>query len=361
MHESIFIAGGAAALVGGASILVRGSSGLAARLGIPPLVIGLTVVAFGTSAPELAVNLRAASSGHTAMALGNVIGSNIFNILFVLGASAIAAPIAAARGVMGRDVPLLIAMTAAMGMVIADGTLSRADGVALAAAGVAYTTLLLMSGRDKGAGPATSRPLRASVALMFVAAGVVLLAAGARWIVDAASSIARRANVDELAVGLTIVAAGTALPEVVTSLVAAVRGQREISIGNIVGSNIFNVVFVLGLTGFVAREPLQVDLHAIRFDLPVLMIVSMVLWPLLAMTVSRVMGAVLLAHYAFYVAFVWLGLSGHPAAGRLGSVWAVLSLVTIAVIVGRWLHGIAIPSSRGPDREAPGWTTGTAD
>ena len=256
------------ALVGGAELLVRGASKLAAALGISPIVIGLTVVAFGTSAPELAVSVRAALfEGQADIALGNVVGSNIFNVLGVLGLSAAVASLVVAQRLVRLDVPIMIGASLLAFALALDGRVGRIDGALMLALGIGYTVLTVRLGRRE------SRAVEAEYAREFgerskagghlvnaglVLAGLALLVVGANWLVDGASAIARAFGVSELLIGLTVVAAGTSLPELATSVIAAVRGERDIAVGNVVGSNIFNLFIVLGASALAAPEGVAV-------------------------------------------------------------------------------------------------------
>jgi cation:H+ antiporter len=308
------LAGGFALLVLGGNALVHGASALAARLGISPLVIGLTVVAWGTSAPELAVSLRAALADKADLALGNVVGSNIFNLLGVLGASALVAPLAVSRRVIRLDMPILIALSTLVYLLALDRRIGRMDGLLFLAAGAAYTALLLRSSRAESdpaerAARGPSLPLQ----LGLVAAGLALLVVGAGWLVAGASQIARGMGVSELVIGLTVVAVGTSLPEVAASVVAAFRGERDIAVGNVVGSNIFNITAVLGLTAGVTTGGLPVADAALAFDIPVMLAVAVACLPVLytGASVTRGEGALLVAYYGAYSLYLVLAAQRH--------------------------------------------------
>lgn len=255
----MFVAG-LAALVLGANLLVRGASKLALRLGLSPLVVGLTVVAFGTSAPEMAVSAGAVMSGKTELALGNAVGSNIFNVLFILGIAALITPLAVARQVIRQEVPVMIGASVLVMVMAIDGRLSTFDGVLMLGSMIGYTVLLIVQSRrepqdagaegsDAGGSDASSTSWDASLPaqLGLIAAGLVLLVGGSQAMVTAAVHFARLLGLSETVIGLTIVAAGTSLPEVAASVTAAIKGQRDIAVGNVVGSNIFNLLGVLGL------------------------------------------------------------------------------------------------------------------
>jgi cation:H+ antiporter len=344
---------GLALLIAGAELLVRGASRLAAALGVSPLVIGLTVVAYGTSSPEMAVSVDAALRGQTDMALGNVVGSNIFNVLFILGASALVTPLVVHQQLVRVDVPIMIGVTALAMMFAQDGVISRAEGGWLLAGMVAYTGFAIwMSRRESAAvraeyaeaygdaAPARHRWM-GDAALAIV--GLALLMAGARMFTGAAVEFARAAGVSELVIGLTIVAAGTSMPEVAASLTAALRGERDIAVGNVVGSNIFNVLAVLGAAATVAPGGVPVAPAALAFDLPAVVAVSFACLPIFVtgFAIGRWEGGVFLAYYGAYVLYLYLDGSGHTA--RATYAWAMLSFVlpltalTLMVVAGREL------------------------
>jgi len=318
---------GLAFLIVGAEALVRGASRLAAVLGISPLVIGLTVVAFGTSSPELAVSVKSAFSGQTSIAVGNVVGSNIFNVLFILGLSAMIVPLAVSQQLVRLDVPLMIALSILVLVLSLDENLSRLNGLLLVAILVAYFWFLIYQGRRQSTGPTeensrgtgteappkTSRESDRVKDLSLVAGGLALLVLGSRWLVDSAVDFARYLGVSELVVGLTIVAAGTSLPEVVTSVIAAMRGERDIAVGNVVGSNLFNIMGVLGITSVIAPAGMKISPAVIGFDLPVMIAVTLACLPMFFTrgVISRQEGALLLGYYLAYTLYVVLAASQH--------------------------------------------------
>jgi cation:H+ antiporter len=331
-------------LVGGAELLVRGASRLAVAAGITPLVVGLTVVAFGTSAPELAVTVDAAYAGQAEVALGNAVGSNIFNVLFILGISALIAPLVVAQQVIRLDVPLLIGVSVVVLLLALDGRIGRLDGTVLVGGIVAYTVFLIRQSRsespavagqyDEAFGVAVGRP-RPTVNVGLVVVGLGLLVVGARWLVDAAVAAATALGVSELVVGLTIVAAGTSLPEVATSVLATIRGERDIAVGNVVGSCIFNLLAVLGLGSIVAPAGIPVGEGTLTFDLPVMIAVAIALLPVVftGHRISRWEAAVFLGYYLAYAGYLVLDAADHGLAPRLGAalLWFVLPLTTITI------------------------------
>ncbi len=295
-------------LIVGAEALVRGASRLAAVLGISPLVIGLTVVAFGTSSPELAVSIKAALSDQASIAVGNVVGSNIFNVLFILGLSALIVPLVVSQQLVRLDVPLMTVLSIFILILALDERFSRADGLMLFAGLVIYVWFLIVQSRKEGVKvreDASEFETEISVKgnwgknTGLVLGGLALLVIGSRWLVDGAVTFAQYLGVSELVVGLTIVAAGTSLPEVVTSVIAAIRGERDIAVGNVVGSNIFNIMGVLGLASIVAPTGIDVSAAVIRFDIPVMIAVALACLPVFFTggVISRQEGVLLLAYY----------------------------------------------------------------
>ncbi|KZB65757.1 sodium:calcium antiporter [Thalassospira lucentensis] len=304
--EYLMLLAGLAGLFLGGEALVRGSVGIAQRLAMPPLLIGLTVVGFGTSTPELLVSVDAALRGVSDIALGNVVGSNIANILLIVGVSALVWPIRVSGDTLKRDTAVMMAAAIALVPIFAFGMMGRVAGGILFASLVAYLVFAYRQSRnapnallaDEGDLPVPARGLWLS--LIWVIGGLVALMFGARFMVDGAVTIARTFGVSEAFIGLTVVAVGTSLPELATSLIAAFRKQSEIAIGNIVGSNIFNILGILGLTAIIA--PIPVASRFLTFDLPIMIGVSLVLTLLLRrQTIGRGIGIVMLVAYAGYV------------------------------------------------------------
>ena len=296
----------------GAEGLVRGSASLALRAGISPLVVGLTVVAFGTSSPELVVSTKAAFLGQGSIALGNVVGSNIFNVAVILGLSALVRPMKVNVQLIRFDMPFMIAVSLLAFWMFRDGALSRGESAVLFAGVVIYTTVaILMARRETSRAveqefsegtPHASRS--AWLDALFVLGGLALLVVGARFFVKGAVDLARVWGVSEAVIGLTIVAAGTSMPELATSMVAAFRKQEDIAIGNIVGSNIFNVLAILGITGLIhpfAAEGIK------PMDFYFMLGTSILLLPLMrwGMRLNRYEGLLFLALYVAYLAVLW--------------------------------------------------------
>lgn len=301
--DYFYLVAGLVGLFFGGEALVRGSVGIARRMAIPPLLIGLTVVGFGTSTPELLVSVDAAWRGVPDIALGNIVGSNIANILLIIGLSALVWPIRVMGSTLRRDTGVMMAAALVLVPVFAMGQMGRVAGMALVAGLVAYLVWAYRQPGEAATGSGdASTPAPMLVSVLWVLAGLVALMTGARFLVDGAVSIARGYGISEAFIGLTIVAVGTSLPELATSLIAALRRQSEIAIGNIVGSNIFNVLGILGVTALVA--PIPVASRFLTFDLPVMIAVSVVLTALLLTrpVIGRGIGVVMLAGY---VAYIW--------------------------------------------------------
>ncbi|MBM4061370.1 MAG: calcium/sodium antiporter [Planctomycetes bacterium] len=334
-------------LVLGADWLVKGAARLAAAAGVSSLVIGLTVVAFGTSSPELAVSVRAAWLGQADMAVGNVVGSNIFNVLFILGASALITPLLVAQDLVRRDVPLMILVSVVLLLLSLDGGLGRLDSALLFAGIVVYTVWIVRASRRENAAVAAEYEAefggeavrRAPVwqSIVLVVAGLGLLVLGSNWLVEGAVVFARWAGISEVVVALTIVAAGTSLPEVATSILAAIRGERDIAVGNVVGSNLFNILSVLGLSGLVSPSGLTVIPSMVAFDLPVMIAVAVACLPIFARgrMIPRWEGALFLLYYGAYTVFLVLDATKHEAKEGYATVMLqfVIPLTAVTLLV----------------------------
>lgn len=364
MTAVLFIAGLLLVVVG-AELLVRGASRVAAAAGVPALVVGLTVVAFGTSAPEMAVSTVASLRGDADIALGNVVGSNIFNVLFILGASALLAPLVVARQLIREQVPIMIGISGVLWLMVLDGMVGRLEGIALFAGIVVYTVLLIVRGRRQGvteepAGDRDGEPIgeragtdgasRVGLAVLAVLLGLGLLVLGSRWLVESARIMALALGVSDLVVGLTVVAAGTSLPELATSLVASVRGERDIAVGNIVGSNIFNILAILGLSAVIAPAGIAVAPAALTFDVPVMVAVAVACFPVLVGgLIQRWEGGVFLAYYVAYVTYLVLDTTGHEVlpefrAAMIGF-FIPLTVLTLGVVGWRALRRPSWPTA----------------
>lgn len=342
---------GLALLILGAEILVRGSSKIATSLGIPPLIVGLTVVAFGTSSPELAISISGAVSGQADIALGNVIGSNILNILFILGLSALIAPLFVSQQLIRFDVPLMIGLSVAVLLFSLDRMITHFDGLLLVAGLIVYIAVLIvltlrMRSKENGLTEQKSSDNQTSqdrinwpVNIIFVIAGLALLVLGSRWFINGAVSFASYLGISELIIGLTIVAAGTSMPEVVTSLIAAIRGERDIAVGNVVGSNIFNLLGVLGISSILSPSGIPVSEAVIGFDIPIMIVVAIACLPIFFTrgTINRWEGALFLGYYIAYMLFLVLNATQHDLLPIFNDIMFYfiipLSAVTIIVVV----------------------------
>ncbi len=345
---------GLVALVIGAELLVRGASSLAQRFGVSPLVVGLTVVAFGTSAPELAVSLSGALGGQGDIAVGNALGSNLFNILVILGLSALATPLVVAQQLVRKEVPLMIGVTAVVLLMALDGEFARWEGLVLFAGFIGYTLYTLVQSKKSTAAVeaeydeefgSTPRQGALGVALEVggVLGGLALLVLGSRWFVSSAIDLARIFEVSEVVISLTIVAAGTSMPELATSVMASLRGERDIAVGNVVGSNIFNLLVVLGLTTSISPG-LTVDPGVLAFDLPLVLAVSIACLPIFftGHVIDRWEGAIFLLYYVAYTAFLVLDTTGHSALApfsiKMLAFVLPLLLLTVRTILFRRLQ-----------------------
>lgn len=347
MNLLLFIAG-LVALVAGAEALVRGASRIALTLGISPLVVGLTIVAFGTSAPELAVAVGAALEGRTDIAMGNVVGSNVFNVLFILGLSALITPLVVHAQIIRQEVPIMIGASLLLLAFALDGHIGLSDAAMLAALLIAYTVFLVIQSRRET--QATRDEYEAelphaggwdahwAVQVLLLVGGLALLVLGSGWLVTAATAFAKALGVSDLVIGLTIVAAGTSMPEVATSVMAAVRGQRDIAVGNVVGSSTFNILGCLGVAGLVAPAGLPVAPGLLNFDIWVMLATALACLPvfLSGREIARWEGFLFLGYYAAYVAYLILSAQQHDAlpaysAVMLGFV-VPLTVVTLVVV-----------------------------
>jgi len=300
----------------GAEALVGGASRLAASLGVSPMMLGLTVVAIGTSMPELAVGITAASQGSGSLAVGNIAGTNVFNILFILGLSALLKPLSLQLRVVRLDLPVMIGAATMMAALAWDGRLDRTDGGLLFGAALLYTTALLRIARREsravrrgfrelyGNPGMTSRSqaavrARAGGAL---AIGMVLTVIGANWLVDGAVAVARSFGVSEAVIGLTVVAIGTSAPELVTTVLSTLKDERDVAIGNLLGSSIYNILVILGLTCMASTRTLEIERPLLLFDIPLMLGVALLCVPVFitGKAISRAEGGLFLAIYFAY-------------------------------------------------------------
>ena len=346
---AVFFVVGIAALVAGAEALVRGAARLAARTGLSPVVIGLTVVAFGTSAPELAVSLGASFSGETDLAVGNVVGSNIANVLLVLGISAaVGGGLLVAQRIVRIDVPIMLALSVLVFLFGLDNRLGRAEGLLFVGLLIVYVAWTVVSSLrstrievqaeyDDALDVDDLDETSALADVGFLVLGLAMLVVGSQALVDAATDIAVALDVSELVIGLTVVAIGTSLPEVATSVLAAARGQRDLAVGNAIGSNLFNILAVLGVTAAVSPNALDVPQGALSLDIPVMIAVAIACLPIFATgyVLVRWEGIMFLAFYAAYLGWLVLDATDHDVKDEyaLGIVGFVLPLSVVTLIV----------------------------
>lgn len=346
----LWLALGLALLVAGAELLVRGAAALAGRLGVSPLVVGVTIVAVGTSAPEVAVTVQAAAAGSPDLGVGNVLGSNVFNVLVVLGASAALSPIVVSARLVRWDVPVMIGASLLVWVLAADGRVGRIDGAVLLTLLAGYVLHALRgAGREAPAVEAEYAealgPRGAAAGLgrriAEIVAGLVVLVVGARWLVAAGTDLARAFGLSELVIGLTVVAAGTSLPELATSLAATWRGERDIAAGNAIGSNVWNLLFVLGLAALVAPAGLPVAPATLRFDLPVMTAVAIACLPIVTTghLIARWEGLLFLGYFVAYTTYLVLAGTSHdllPAFSAIMLRFVIpLTVLTIGVTLLR--------------------------
>ncbi|MCU0620406.1 MAG: calcium/sodium antiporter [Gemmatimonadales bacterium] len=349
--SAALLLGGLVVLVVGGEVLVRGAGGVARALGMSPLLVGLTVVAFATSAPELAVSLKATLGGTAGLAVGNVVGSNIANILLVLGASAVILPVRVESRVLRRDVPVVVGLSGLVLGMSLDARISRAEGALLLVVLAAYVVGTVLAARHAASHrPTDHRETTATPAagmlrdLLLVGLGVAFLVVGADWLVDGASRVARSFGITDLVIGLTVVAVGTSLPELVTSIIAALRSEQDIAVGNVVGSSVVNLGGVLGLCALLAADGIPIEPAAVRFDLPFMVATAIALLPaaFTGLAIARWEGAVFVAYYAAYLAYLVLTATSHPALPAFSAAMRIfvipLTLITAGVLVGHQLH-----------------------
>ena len=307
-------------LVKGADLFVDGASGVATKFGIPQLVIGLTIVAMGTSAPEAAVSITAAFASNADITIGNIVGSNILNILIILGISSLVYPLAVQKSTLIIDIPIVLFATLILYLLGFDGNISRVDGIIMLVVFIAYLAYLFgVAKKEKSAidrekaGEITvnsqsdevaAKDISLLKAILFTLIGLVLIVGGSNFVVDSATAIAKALGLSQRFIGLTIVALGTSLPELFTSVTAAMKKNSDIAIGNIVGSNIFNILFIVGLSGVVIPVPFA---QAFRFDTIISGIAAAALlaFCLPKKKLPRFAGVIMLVCYAIYFVKIW--------------------------------------------------------
>jgi cation:H+ antiporter len=351
MIQVLLFVGGLVGLIVGAELLVRGASKLALSFGISPLVVGLTVVAFGTSAPEMAVSTGAVLNGQVDLALGNVIGSNIFNVLFILGLSALITPLVVNVQLIRQEVPIMIGASLLLAVLCLDSRISASDAALLFGLVIVYTVFLVrqsraetQAARDEYAAEIhPSEPgtwdSHWAAQLGLIVGGLVLLVGGSEALVTAAVHFARALGISELVIGLTIIAAGTSMPEVAASVMAAIKGERDIAVGNVVGSCVFNLLACVGLAGLAAAfsgaggGELVVAAAVLNFDLWVMLAVALACLPvfLSGREIARWEGAIFLGYYVAYASYLILDAQGHAALPAFSQ--AMLSFVIPLTVV----------------------------
>lgn len=358
LGSALLVAAGLVALVAGGEGVVRGASRLAAMARIPPILVGLTVVALGTSSPELAVAVRSALAGEPDFVVGNVVGSNIYNVLLVLGASALLVPLLVDRKLIRWDVPIMVAASVGVLLLASDGRLDQLDGALLVAGLVAYLAFAVLQARRDRQSETDEferhfpRPeprllsIAGHVAALLMGLGLLVLGAG--WVVEGAVEIAEVLAFDRLVIGLTVVALGTSMPELATSLVAAFRGERDLAVGNIVGSNLMNILAVAGGTSLLSSSGIQVAPAALGFDIPVMVAVAVACLPIFftGHCIQRWEGALFVGYATAYTAYLVLQTTEHRALGPFSAVMLLfvlpLTVITLAIITlrsvqaGRW-------------------------
>jgi cation:H+ antiporter len=354
LMTSILFALGFVLLLGGAEFLVRGAVRLAIAAGISTLVVGLTVVAYGTSAPELAVSLQSSFAGEPDIAIGNVVGSNISNILLVLGLSAAVAPLIVSQRLVRLEIPLMIGLSLLVLIMSWNGNIGQLEGLILAVGAVAYTVFAIRQSRketreireeyDQGFdGKETQKSGRLQIAIQvgMILLGLALLVLGARWLITGAVALAEWLGVSELIIGLTIIAVGTSLPEIATSFVAGLRGERDIAVGNAVGSNIFNILLVLGVCSAVTPGGLPVTTPTLHFDMPVMIAVAVASLPIFftGYMIARWEGFLFLGYYVAFTLYLFLNATHHSALAAFNTIMVTfvvpLTIITLLVLTIR--------------------------
>jgi cation:H+ antiporter len=368
--DIVLIIAGLIVLILGGESLVRGASTLAATVGISPLVIGLVVVSAATSAPELAVTLDAVLQGEPDLALGNVVGSNIVNILFILGLSALVMPLIIKRQLVRFDIPVMVGISVLLVAVSLDGTIGLIDGLLLLAGLALHTVMSIILGRRESAAaepvaPAVNtRPVPLWLALLLLVAGIGLLVLGARLLVDGAVGIATALGISSLVIGLTVVAVGTSLPELATSIIAVRRGERDMAVGNIVGSNIFNIGMVLGLPAVLFGQGIPVPPAAIALDLPLMLATALALLPIAftGFVIARWEGSLFVLLYVAYTVYLVLASTAHDALEGFTDVmvWFVLPLLAVTLIAVT-AYEVGVIRGRRSAARPPQSTTTAAD
>ncbi len=354
LTHALFFVLGIVALIAGAEALVRGASKIALSLGISPLVVGLTIVAVGTSSPEVAVSVGAVLNGSTDIAVGNVVGSNILNVLLILGISALIAPLVVHSQLIRQEVPIMIGASLLLVVMVLDGKLGRLDAALLAILLAGYMVFLVMQSRAESAeirdeyAESVCRPgqwdSHWAVQALLIVVGLGLLVLGSDWLVESSIAFARAMGVSDLIIGLTIIAAGTSMPELAASIMAAVRGERDIAVGNVIGSNTFNILGCLGISGLVSRDGLSIAPAVLNFDLWVMVAVAVACLPVFiaGREIGRRKGLLFVGYYVAYVAYLILGAQDHDALDEYSAIMIGFVLpITVVTLVAMLIRNQA--------------------
>lgn len=335
MITALLFIGGLVALVLGAQLLVKSSSTLAIHFGIPAIIIGVTIVAFATSAPEVAVSVDAVISNSSNIALGNVLGSNIANVLLIFGISALVSPISINRSIIRKEVPIMIISGVIVYLMALDGALQPLDGAILLLLFTGFSVYqIYQAKKETGAGSVEGeqviREANPWLQGALLVLGLGLLIVGARLLVKSAVDIAEFWGISELIIGLTVIAIGTSLPEIATSVIASFEGKADLSVGNVVGSNIFNLLLVLGISSFFSADGIAVSSAALALDFPLMLAVFVACLPIFFtdFEISRWEGALFLAYYLAYMAYLILDTSYH----KYLSIFSEIMLIFVAPI-----------------------------
>lgn len=341
----IFLVIGFVFLLYGAELLVRGAAYLANELGVSSLAIGLTVVAFGTSAPELTVSLNSVYTGQADISVGNIVGSNILNILLVLGLSSVVTPMLVSRQILRFDLPLMIGVSIVAYLFALDGNIQTWEGLILVIGLIAYVLYSFrknqaLTGLQEELPPPKS-PIVQKIKwlpewlynIFLLGVGFFLLLTGSNWLVDSSVSLARYWGVSELVIGLTVISIGTSLPEIATAIVSGFRKKNDIAVGNVVGSNLFNLMMVMGLTATVAPGGLSISSIAVSLDLPFMVMIAVLAYPIFYTNwaVDRWEGLLFLLLYSGYTYYLLMYNIGNPIITKL-NFW-ILFVITPALLI----------------------------
>jgi cation:H+ antiporter len=349
---ALLVLAGVVLLVGGGEVLVRGASNIASALGMSPLIVGLTVVSFATSAPEFAVTMEAVLSGSPGLAIGNIAGSNIANILLVLGVAAVISPLAVKSRIVKMDLPVMIGLSLLVTISAFNGVIAQWQGILLVLALITYVTRVIVVGRrhqqseaemlvpawDPAENPTrralTQSPRVVAMNISLIVLCEILLVVGAQQLVDGAVQIAAAAGMSDVVIGLTVVAIGTTLPELATAIVATLRGEVDLAIGNVVGSNIFNLGAVLGLAAILSPDGIPVPVPAAHFDFIIMTAVAILLLPIAytGRVIARWEGILFLGYYAAYIMYLLLASAQHDALRPFSAVMLIF-VVPITVVL----------------------------